>query len=620
MTSASMDIISDAGADQSLLAATRTVRRRAFYFESLGQPLFAWLHLPDGRIHHNHAVVICPPIGFEQLHGHRGLRHLADRLAAQGIPTLRFDWHGTGDSSGEDADPDRVSSWLANVRSAVQWTRDELQCSRVSVVGLRLGATLAAMALEHESIDNLVLWAPVTGGRSFVRELNAVDMMSDALATEREPGVIEAAGFQLTPATAAELSRVSLLRANPACRRILVVGRDDSPTDRRIADHFEAMGITVDQHTQPGVAQMLVEPHKSQVPDLAIAAVATWLNQQIEATSHVHDDVSSALPESCERQMEFVSQSRLIREFVQRISQSPNLFGILSEPDQPPPVDRPTIVLLNAGAAYRIGPGRMNVEMARQLASHGFRCLRLDLCGLGDSVTTEAASENDSYPSTAFRDIRLALDYLRRQKGSRRFVLMGLCSGAYAAFQSAAQFTDSDLVECILINPLTYYWRDGMSLETAPTLELIREHYYLNSAFQPAKWLRLLSGRSQIGIHGALRLVAQRLGVTDRRSRARSSESGAREPSHPATEDLTGDLKSVLGFNRQLTMFFSTSDPGHNILMYQAGRQARKMLRRGQMTARFIDGADHTFSRQTARKKLFSAVLEHLRQRFQSVD
>jgi hypothetical protein len=85
-------------------------------------------------------------------------------------------------------------------------------------------------------------------------------------------------------------------------------------------------------------------------------------------------------------------------------------------------------------------------------------------------------------------------------------------------------------------------------------------------------------------------------------------------------EDLTGDLKSVLGFQRQLTMFFSTSDPGYSILMYQAGRQARKMLSRGQMKATFIDGADHTFSRQAARRKLFSAVLEHLRQRFQSAN
>jgi len=40
---------------------------------------------------------------------HRTYRHLADRLTARGLPTLRFDYDGTGDSAGESDDPILVS-------------------------------------------------------------------------------------------------------------------------------------------------------------------------------------------------------------------------------------------------------------------------------------------------------------------------------------------------------------------------------------------------------------------------------------------------------------------------------------------------------------------------------
>src|SRR6476646_11899176 len=86
----------------------------AFYLASGGRPLFAWLH--PGRL--GHGVVICPPVGHEQVHAHRSLRHLAEAINRRGLPVLRFDYHGTGDSAGSDADPDRLATWRQNVRDA----------------------------------------------------------------------------------------------------------------------------------------------------------------------------------------------------------------------------------------------------------------------------------------------------------------------------------------------------------------------------------------------------------------------------------------------------------------------------------------------------------------------
>src|ERR1700677_697466 len=72
--------------------------RQAFYFTSQGAPIFAWLHQRENTAH-DHGVLLCPPIGHEQVHSHRSLRHLAENLADAGHRVLRVDYHGTGDSA-----------------------------------------------------------------------------------------------------------------------------------------------------------------------------------------------------------------------------------------------------------------------------------------------------------------------------------------------------------------------------------------------------------------------------------------------------------------------------------------------------------------------------------------
>ena len=50
-------------------------------------------------------MVVCPPLGPEYFNSYRSLRHLADRLAENGVSALRFDYDGTGNSAGQDEDP-----------------------------------------------------------------------------------------------------------------------------------------------------------------------------------------------------------------------------------------------------------------------------------------------------------------------------------------------------------------------------------------------------------------------------------------------------------------------------------------------------------------------------------
>src|ERR1700679_3642617 len=72
---------------------------KGLYFPSGTHGLFGWLHLPCGGRGANIGLVLAKPFGYEALCAHRTVRVFAEMAAAQGIPALRFDYAGTGDSA-----------------------------------------------------------------------------------------------------------------------------------------------------------------------------------------------------------------------------------------------------------------------------------------------------------------------------------------------------------------------------------------------------------------------------------------------------------------------------------------------------------------------------------------
>ena len=283
------------------------------------------------------------------------------------------------------------------------------------------------------------------------------------------------------------------------------------------------------------------------------------------------------------------------------------------------------IVLTNAGTDYRVGPSRLYVGLSRHLAAHGFRTLRLDLCGLGDSVVDDAEKENDAYAATAFRDIDLTLKALQAgqtplpplSKGLK-VVLMGLCSGAYVAFQSAAQMSSPLLVESVLINPLAFFWKEGLTIEKAAALRSLRLNSYWRAALQPGRWWRLLSGKGHIGIAGYCKLLVEDLWRPSRQARDPvPTAKSAAELGHPLVEDVPADLDRVASAGRRLAFFFSASDPGYSLLMFYAKRKVEQMGQAGILSVSFIQDADHTFSARVRRRTVVQAIAEHLLRRYQ---
>src|SRR3984893_14418080 len=116
-------------------------------------------------------IVICGPFGYEAICAHRSLRAFADTCAAAGIPTLRFDYAGTGDSSGSAGEGDQISGWCDDIQAAIEMLERTCKVRRICLLGVRLGATLASLVASTREIDAVIAVVPVTRGRRYLREL-----------------------------------------------------------------------------------------------------------------------------------------------------------------------------------------------------------------------------------------------------------------------------------------------------------------------------------------------------------------------------------------------------------------------------------------------------------------
>lgn len=588
--------------------------RSAFYFESGGRSLFAWLHRPAGAVA-EHGVLICPPLGHEQVHSHRALRHLAEKLAAQGFAVMRFDYYGTGDSDGTENDPQHLATWQANVSDAVDWMRREGGCLKISLVGLRVGTALAALYAEQHEVESLVLWAPIVKGRRYVRELTALSQTAQ-LAAGNESAGIEAMGFVYPNELAGELAQLDLLAHSVRCQQVLIASSANAAGDLALLEHLTKQGVSVESVASSGYEGMMAEPHDTQVPHEALRSIADWMKAKAQPVVRAGDTVSAPGATTM-----LTSGPDAVRETIHQISSTPDLFGIMTEPVERP-TSLPWIVMLNAGAAYRIGPGRIHVAMARQLAALGYPCLRLDINGIGDSVAADPEKENDTYAATAFRDVSLVCDYLHARQPGRPIVLLGLCSGAYVAFQSAAQLPHPAIIESILINPLVFFWKEGMTINDTNTDQLVAWREYWNAIFKWSQWKMLLTGRTRMGFAGSLKRFAGHVKPRFLTAGSRAAQKGKSAAqsgcAHPARKDLPGDLSRIAAAERKLAMFVSDNDPGYFLLMYQARRKATLLMKQGRLQCRFIHQADHTFSTAQARQTFYQSLTDYLHHRFGS--
>lgn len=550
---------------------------------------FGWLHPAAGR----RGVVLCSPHGNEDMCTHRTLRILADRLAAAGLPTLRFDYPGTGNSAGDDEEPERVRAWLDGIHAAVGWLRATTGVEEVALVGLRLGGTLAAMAAgERGGVDRLVLMAPCASGRSYASEVRAMA----ALAGTPQPAEgLEFAGFLLTRETLAGL-RVLDLAALPAvpAPRILLLSRTDVRDGGRLAANLRAMGAEVEEEPFAELAALMNSVHRAALPEAPLERVTQWLSADAPAGS-----TAWVLPPAARLELSGLVETPVL------FGPGDGLAGILCEPSGHAGAERPALLLLNSGATHHVGSGRMSVLLARRLAARGYASLRMDASGLGDSAGREGRRDNLIYCQDMADDTRAGLDVLEG-RGYPQAVTIGLCAGATLALHTA--LGDRRVVGQVMVNPGRFRMGSGETSEAVIQAAAKRTSDYVQMVTDPRAWRAVLRSDPKVArlarilsvrFWEALRICAHRL---------RDRLFGAAK----ASRDVAQWFRRLSERGVDTLLVYSADDVTLGELEARLGRGGKRIRELARVRLETLEGADHSLMRRSARERFAELLEAHL--------
>ncbi len=574
---------------------------RPVYLENGNGPVFGMFHAAAGGSQSSTAVLMCGPWGWDEVASYRSRRAWADFLSERGHPVLRIDLPGTGDSGGSPHEPDLVGSWTRAIAAAASWLAAQPGVARVAVIGLGLGGLLAAASIgDGVPIHDLVLWAAPSTGRAFSREQRAFAALQGTRldAAEHagpgpEPAGLEVGGFLLSTDTAAALGRLELgAMARGRLDRVLLLDRDGMAVDGPVRAHLEHLGVDLTVASGRGWTDMVFHPEQYAPPLDVFAEVEDWLAlapvgltreaavNLIEAADHAE------LPDGRAR----------IRETPVRIDQPfGQIFGVLAEPVD---LARSTAcaIFLNAGAVRRTGPNRLWVEASRRWAAAGMPVIRMDLEGIGEADGDPARYRDvgNFYTAEFGAQVPAILDVLEARGLGPRFVLVGLCAGAYWAFNTGAQ--DRRVVEAIIVNPRAMVW----------DLELLtrREARKVKRLRQPDLWRRLLRG----DVTGARILeVSRALAATAARTVVRAPARLHKGRSSPVEDPAITRLDSLRDHGTRVVLAFSGLEPVYDELaadgiLDQLGRWPNVVLEE-------LPGSDHTLRPLVAQRALH-ALLE----------
>jgi len=264
------------------------------------------------------------------------------------------------------------------------------------------------------------------------------------------------------------------------------------------------------------------------------------------------------------------------------------LIGTVTLPEAPTAVADIGFVLFNAGVIHRVGPHRINVRLARQLAARGIPSIRFDLMGHGDSARITG---QHSFEAQAVIDVRAAMDALGWAAHVDRFAIFGLCSGAYHGYETA--LVDERVVGLLMFDAYRY-----------PTYKTHLYHY--------------LKGLRQK--HLLRRVIGfLRRGVASVGRQARAPGGGS--PAEPAAPELgrinfiptkaefAAGLKVLLGRGVKIAMIYS----GGEIRNYNYPNQFRDTFAPlgigDRIPAVFLPDIDHQASTLTDQAELMRLIL-----------
>lgn len=583
-----------------------------------GAPVAAWLYRPLTR-QRRVGVVLSSSIGIEALWGYSALIQWANALAAIGVPCLRFDPPGSGDSDGTFLSDGVMSRWLSAFSEAANQLRAE-GVTDVVLAGVRLGALVAAAAALPSRSRHLIAWAPYASGRAMMREMASFDQLfrhsigPDDTAATPPPGAIDGAGSRFGTEFVRDLEALRVQDiALPPAARVLVIPRDDVPGGSQFSDAFQLAGANVAVRLAAGFASAHDVPEHRKIPTEVFQASFRWIEEEFPKQS---DTILAPAPDPSDdgpvAHVRGWKDEHRSAEREVRFGDCRRLVGILAEPIDGL-VRGPGVLFINSGLIHHVGHHRQWLELARRWASLGVPSLRIDLGGIAGSAPPDGEAINRPYPAWAVDNIAAAIARLRSVPGvSHDVVLVGLCAGAHNSFHAARRLPGIRAI--VMIDPINYYMMDSDPLKSAEWEAEWKTHaeyeWYTSRLSDPEAWQKLFSGKVNVLFITKV-LLRKTLAVV-------SAWATILLPSAIATRftgqrgDLGGDLTRIVERGTAVHMIFAGNAPGLWYLRMYARRALRALPATGRFTLHIGDGADHTFSRWGWRRWLNDTITDLL--------
>ncbi len=285
-----------------------------------------------------------------------------------------------------------------------------------------------------------------------------------------------------------------------------------------------------------------------------------------------------------------------MRERALLFGEAKSLAAVITEPAGGPDPRRPAIVFLDAGILHHVGPNRVHVRLARELARDGFVSVRFDFSGIGDS-----RSRADALPfaESAVAEARQAMDVLAA-RGAASFLLFGICSGADTAIRAALE--DGRVAGAALVEP---YLVEG------PGYTL---YAYRRKILNPLSWWRLLRGRSEILETLAARRRAGNAGGAEPAARPGEGrpplEAAADEVPLilPSRGEAARQVRALVEKKVNLCFVYAQEGPAYHNWLVLLRREARPAVRQGRARLLVLAHTDHVFTPLAAQDRLVAAV------------
>jgi hypothetical protein len=204
-----------------------------------------------------------------------------------------------------------------------------------------------------------------------------------------------------------------------------------------------ARGITPTLEVRDGFGNMFAEPHLSTAPAPIVELIGDWLVRDAKPRAPYPKPepyANETLPAGAAVRL---GKDGLVEE-IARYKRGADglLFSIETRPIGRAP--NPTwLVFLTGRAVRHVGPNRIWVRYAREMAKQGYATLRLDGRSVGDSDGdgNGLMPNEEYYQEHIYDDIEDVMQQATAQ-GARQFFMSGICSGASACYHVAWRRND----------------------------------------------------------------------------------------------------------------------------------------------------------------------------------